>query len=255
MLVLGPVRRVGGIGSGLGAIRQQAHFLLALDPGGPPIVPALFAIALAVRRDGFLAGVQGPVRGHVADVEEERLFAGDGFLEKGDGMVVEGIGHEKIVGEFPRLVVEVEIILHHGMPIADHALAVGSEESVESAFDREVAPLPLADHGGVVTAGLQQLGNEYAFRKILRLVPVIALVAGLLTVETGQQRCPGRTADGVVVKPGETQAARCQRVDVGSIDLATVASQVRIPHVVRHYEEHIRRLDVPPPPCRDKDGR
>ena len=92
------------------------------------------------------------MRRHVADVQEERLFDGDGFLEKGDGMVVEGIGHEEIVGEFPRLVVEVEIVLHDGMPIADHALAVGPEETVESAFDREVATLPLANHGGVVAA-------------------------------------------------------------------------------------------------------
>ena len=155
LLVLVPVRYVSGIGRGLGSIRQEPHLTLALEPGRPPVVPTLFAVALAVGRYGFFTGVQGPVWGHVSDVQEERLLAGDSFLEKGYGMVVKGIGHEKVVGEFPGLVIEVEIVLRDGMPIADHALAVGTEETVESAFHREVSPLPLADHGGVVSSFLQ----------------------------------------------------------------------------------------------------
>ena len=125
-------------------------------------------------------------------------------------MVVEGIRHEKIVSEFPRLVIEVEVVLHHGMPIADLALAVGPEETVEAALQRKVATLPLADHGGVVATVLQQLGNEDTFRKILGHIPVVAAMSRLLAIETGQQRGPGGTAYGVVVKPRETQTTGCQ---------------------------------------------
>ncbi len=69
VIVLGPVRDVSGIRRGLGAIRQETHLALALEAGGPPIVPALFAVAFAIRLDGFFAGMQGPVRGNVGDVE------------------------------------------------------------------------------------------------------------------------------------------------------------------------------------------
>ena len=157
-------------------------------------------------------------------------------------MVVEGIGHEKIVGEFPRLVVEVEIVLHDGMPIADLALAVGSEETVEATLHGEVTPLPLADHGGVVATILKQLGNEHAFRKILRLVPVVTSVPGLLAVEPGKQGSPSGAADGVVVKASEAQPTRRQQIDVGRIDLATVASKVGPTHVVDHDEQYVRPL-------------
>ena len=208
--------------------------MLTFDPGCPPIVPAFFAVSLAVGRDGFFAGVQRPVRCHVADVEEERIFARNSFLEKGYGVVVEGIRHEKIVRELPRLVIEVEVVLHHGMPITDLSLAVGPEETVEPALHREVAALPLADHGRVVSALLQQLGNEDASREILGHVPVVPAMPRLLAIETGQQRGPGRAADGVVVKPRETQPTRCQRVDVGCVDLAAVAPEVRPTHVVDH---------------------
>ena len=239
VLVLLPVRDVSGIRRGLGPIRQETHLALSLDPGGSPIVPAFGTVALAERGDGFLAGVQGPVRRHVADVEEERLFIGDGFLEKANGMVVESIGHEKIVGEFPRLVVEVEIVLHNGMPITDHASAIGPEETVEPALHREVATLPLANHGGVVPAGLQQLGDEYAFRKILGHVPVVTSMSGLLAVQAGQQRGPGGAADGIVVKTREAQTTLSQRVDVGRVDLAAVATEIGPTHVVDHDQQDI----------------
>ena len=71
------------------------------------------------------------------------------------------------------------------------------------------------------------------------MVPTVAPVTGLLTVKAGQQRGPGRAAYGVVVKTGEAQTARCQRVDVGRIDFTAVATEVGPTHVVDHDQEDV----------------
>ena len=67
-----------------------------------------------------------------------------------------------------------------------------------------------------------------------------AIATNLLGVIASKQSGPGRPAAGGVVKLGEAEPVPGQAVKMRGLYFTTVASEVGIPHVVRHYEKDVR---------------
>ena len=99
-------------------------------------------------------------------------------------------------------IVEVEIVAVNFVKVADLGLAIRAEEAVKAALDRQIAPLPLAHHHGVVTRLLKGFGNQRAARHLFGLIPVSSRVSDLLAIEAGQQRDTRRAADRIVIELG-----------------------------------------------------
>ena len=57
---------------------------------------------------------------------------------------------------------------------------------------------------------------------------------------TGEQAGPGRAASAGIVELSEPQAVLGESVEIGSLDLASIASNIRPAHIVRHYDNDIR---------------
>ena len=62
----------------------------------------------------------------------------------------------------------------------------------------------------------------------------------LLGIIAREQGGPGRPATGGIVKLGEAEPVPGQAVKMRGLYFTTVASEVGIPHVVRHYEKDVR---------------
>lgn len=59
---------------------------------------------------------------------------------------------------------------------------------------------------------------------------------------SGHQRRPGRTATGVVIQLRESNAASREAIQVWSLDLAVETADIRIPEVVRQYQQDVALL-------------
>ena len=203
----------------------------------------MFEIRLAVGGDVPVPGVKRPVGGDVGHVEEEGLGVAGGLFNKPDGVIAEGLGHEEaFFGERPSVGVEIEGVLLDFVEVADLGAAHGAEGAVKAPLEGRVAPLPLADHHRPVAGRLEQLGDRRAPAEVFGLVPAIAAVPDLLAVETGEERCPGGAADGVVVELGEAEAVGGERVDMGGADFAAVAADIGPAHVVGHDQHDVGPL-------------
>jgi len=62
----------------------------------------------------------------------------------------------------------------------------------------------------------------------------------VVRVETGQQRSTRRTAPRHVVHLAEHDALTGHRIDIGSLDLRSIAADVRKPHVVSKDQNYVR---------------
>jgi hypothetical protein len=148
-------------------------------------------------------------------------------LEKLNSVISERIGHEEAAwGKRPRLVVEIKIIVLYGVPIADFTLAVGSKEAIETTVNGEIPSLPLANHRGLITICLEDFRDQNTFAEVFGLVPTVASMAGLLAVESREQRGSRRATNRVVVKLREPQSVGRQGIDMRCLDLAAIAAEI-----------------------------
>ena len=106
--------------------------------------------------------------------------------------------------------------------------------------------VPLAAHVGVVAAGLQHLRDRHAAVVEVAGVALRAGVvgedadAGLVRMQAGQQRGARRAAARGVVELREAQAVGGEAVEVGRVDLAAVAADVGVAHVVVEDQDDVR---------------
>ncbi len=91
--------------------------------------------------------------------------------------------------------------------------------------------VPLADHHGVVSGGGEGFGDGGAAGEFG--------AAGLVAVESGEQRDTGGVALGGVVELGEAEAFLGEGVELGGFDFGTVATDVREAEVVGHDEDDV----------------
>ena len=96
-----------------------------------------------------------------------------------------------------------------------------------------------------ILRGLQNLGDS------LHIASEIALVSResgvvhhmsdsrLMWVSSGQETCPGGAASSGIVELSESQTVLGQTVEVGSFDLAAVASDVGPTHIVCHHDDDV----------------
>ena len=109
-----------------------------------------------------------------------------------------------------------------------------------------VGVVPLAGREGRIAPGPQQLGKGGRIERDLALVagkpgvvvrqPPAAHAVRVLPGEQCGARRGAHRHGGVV---GEPQAAGCERVDVGRVDLAAEAAEVRISHVIHQDHDHV----------------
>ena len=208
--------------------------------------------------------------GGVGDVEEERLIGvvfrviaqePDSVVGDGVGVVV-GFGLVVGIGEGG----DHGLVLDQGRRIEITPRAVDrAVEAVEAPGDRPVVlrpvgggepgDVPLAGHICAVSGRFEDFGQRAArlvqVASVARVTLVFHHVAdpGLMGVQAGQQAGPGRAASGGVVELGEPHASRRQGVDVRRVDLASLAPDVREPHVIDQNQHHVRPL-----PPRRADG-
>src|SRR5262249_42708506 len=124
----------------------------------------------------------------------------------------------------------------------------GAVIAVEAALQRPVVlgaarlvvpgDVPLADRVGAIPGRLKGFGDGNAIAVQVAAVTVETLVlhhvadAGLVWIKAGEQTGAGRAAAGGVVELREAQAAGGEGVEVGRRDLAAVAAEVGVAHVV-----------------------
>ncbi len=223
---------------------NQTHLDHALPSLFAQPIPALTIFAL-VFRDILGPGVQGPVRRGVGQIEKEGLVVLSRFVEKLHCMVGEGVGHVEAV--FGWLIGPI-VNCHLSGNTLGLGLA-GVEVAIESPIGRPVrtllAHVPLARHQRAIARRLQCLGNRDALLVQIALIGGITLVAHhepdarLVGVQPRQQRCPRRAAASAVVELREANALGREAVEMGGMDLPTIAADVGVAHIVGHDQHDV----------------
>ena len=132
----------------------------------------------------------------------------------------------------------------------------GAEEFVEAALAGPIVlgiggfhlggDVPFSGHVGAVAGGLERFGDGEAFLVEVALVlgePVVAghvTDAGLVRVESGEEGGAGGATAGRIVKLGEAHSVGGEGVEIGGFDLAAVATDVGVAHVVGHDDDDVR---------------
>ena len=258
-------RLVGSVGR-FGRIHQPElyHTVVAV---GAHHVPTLVVLALVL---GYVTGlgVERPVGGVERDVHEEGVVLRGEVVEHVDGLLGDEVGGVEIIrngiGVDGLLVVYeregVEVVAHapDGSPMLLEAAVAGigldgcEGTVVERVLVREPCQLfgavvaadglgarqvPLAAHAGAVACGEQSLGDGDALG-----VEAYAHArdAALLSIHAGEQRAARGAAATAVVELRETHSVVGEAVDVGRVDLAAEAAEVRVAHVIDHDEHDVR---------------
>ena len=201
--------------------------------------------------------VQRPVRrgvGHVLEEGPVRVLGAVAAQEL-DRLVADRVGVEE--ARRPRLVFGVVVAARERVGVIETAGADdGAEEVVETALhgpgigrlDQVARHVPLATEIAAVARGLEHLGDGGAALVQVAGVAFRARVirqdanAGLMRVQTREQRRARRTAARRVVELREAQAVTGQPVQMGRVDFAAVAADVGIAHVVVEDQKNVRTL-------------
>src|SRR5581483_10261635 len=116
-------------------------------------------------------------------------------------------------------------------------------------FQRGEMPFP--SHQRHVTAGFKRLGNRDAVRAQIACVARIWICsvirghhahAGLMRIQSSQQRCARWAATRAVMKVSKTQPAASQRIKIWCVNLRSIAAYVGKSHIVCENENDIRPL-------------
>ena len=106
--------------------------------------------------------------------------------------------------------------------------------------------MPLAGQISTVVSLFQYFGDGYALFRQVPTITVDVIVemrhvthSNLMWIHTGQEAGSCWTATCCIVKLGISQTLRCEAIQVGCIDFAAVASDVRVTHVVSQNENNI----------------
>ena len=184
--------------------------------------------------------MQGEVRRREGEVVEE-WFVGVllGMLLQGvDGMVGDCVGNIELrTDRGGRLLFVVEKM---GLE-AKEPVIVDIVGAVEAVGERKPVDMPFSRMIGSVAHRFQHVRQQPGpIRPIPTLDARQTITPHLLGVIASKQSGPGRPAAGGVVKLGEAEPVPGQAVKMRSLYFTTVASEVGITHVVRHYEKDVR---------------
>ena len=154
-------------------------------------------------------------------------------------LVGAGVAHDDIIFDGPAA--DARLALAAGRPFARACLEAGVEEvattvsqpvvAVEAARGGKRGLVPFAGDEGAVAHRAQDLAEGGA---VLHTV-----VTDCIGVVTGEQFGPGGVALGGVVELLEPQAVFGERIDVGRLHLAAVASKIGVAHVIHHDENDV----------------
>ena len=224
-------------GNRRGARRQRPLFFH--DPEGElflvalraELVPAgeIFAAVFANILGPSLKGRVGRVEGQI---EKERAV---GLLavrigEEADGVVGVGVGgiEFSVRGRTKRL--RVEVVRGVALKVVAGATEM-AEVAVETAVDGVAIEMPFADGESRVAGGAENFAHRGA---------AFHAEAGVLPILAAHQRGAGGFALRGVVELGEAEAPRGKAIEMRRGDLAAVATEVGIPHVVGENENDVR---------------
>lgn len=203
------------------------------------------------------------MRGVVGKVEEEGLVVLLLF-EESDGVVGESIGGV-IWRAWSR---KMHIVERQASTSTRLQIARGSSQDaikmLEASLQRPFlfsvqSDMPFARHIGMVSCIAKHLGHRHAIAVQEPHISVLALMlgvfsvfklrvfrhcsdAGLMGIEACQQACSGGTGASAIVELREAKPSSGQSIDIGCRNLASVASNVGIAHVVSHDEQNVRTL-------------
>jgi len=197
-------------------------------------------VSFAVALDVLGPGVQGKVwRGEGKIVEEGFvcMFLGM-LLQDLHGMVGLGVGDVELRTDWGgRLLFVVEIV---GLK-PEEPVVVGVVGAVEAVGERKPVDVPFAGVIGPIACWFQHLRQQVGpWRAGSPLDSRQAVATHLLGIIAREQGGTRRPATGGIVKLGKTQTVPGQAVKMRSLYFTTVASEVGVPHVVRHYEKDVR---------------
>ena len=96
---------------------------------------------------------------------------------------------------------------------------------------------PFANHHCVVPGTAEYLTEVNTF-VISDVIPI--LNACLVIIQAGEQCCPARAANRTVIELAEANSVMSQTVNIWRLDLATVATEVGEPQIIRHHDDDIR---------------
>ena len=195
----------------------------------------------------------------MGEIPEEGLLCGLGLVEKLDALLGPEIGaipgrREPGIVTRDLFAIEVEAAARHPAGLIpkmnpSQFEVETAEESPGSGIDRGgVSHMPFSRDGGQVAGFAEDLCNRVAVVAQGTSVTGDALVgrhpaySGLVRVEAGQQRGPGRAAAPGVVELGELRAAFGEGVEVRGGNLTPIASDIGESHVVDHDQDDVGAL-------------
>ena len=207
--------------------------------------------------------MQRPVRRGVGHVEQKRRLrvVAVVLVDEAAGLVADRIGVVKCGGPVLRVGMDRDqpVVTHQRCrikvvsPATDRAV-----EAVEPALAWPVVvfgercgvaagcDVPFADRIVPVSCRTQDLGEGRGVCVEVAAVAGSLVVfdhvadSGLVWVEPGEKRGAGRAASRRVVKPGEAQPARGERIKRRGGDFTPVTTRIRIAHVVGDDDDNVR---------------
>jgi hypothetical protein len=243
------------------AIREESQ---ALHLGAPGFARRFIAAFVAAAVLGDVGGfrVQRPVGGGEGGVEEEGLgrVITPVVAQEAHGLIGDGVGVVVLRGLVLGILGDGDelVVAYQGAGIEVTAGAMdGAVVAVEAALEGPVAAVPqgfgVLARGHVpftdgvipVTGGSESLGEGHALAvqaaPVAVVIPVLHHVtdAGLVRVETGEQRGAGRAASRGVVKLGEPEPVGRQGIQVRCGDFAPVTTDVGVAHVIGENHHQI----------------
>lgn len=232
---------------------HDAEFLLAGDAGIAQGSPAVFVFA-AKFGDGIRWCLEREMRRVVAEVQVKRLLLGERLINE-----LQAIGGPQI-SRIP-ILRQTRIVVGDGFAIEKELrlrLVTISEvkaacrciqRAIKAALPRHHAEvlthMPLSGHRGEVAGGPQHLRDGHARVIEPALIARHALVlrhvpdAGLMRIQSGEQRGPSGAATAGVVELRKAQAVLRQSVEMRCGDLRTIAADVGKAHVINEDDDDV----------------
>ena len=205
---------------------------LFLDAGVSYLVPA-FGVAALVLSIVFRECVKRGMGSVESDIQIEWFIRLASFIEKVEGEVDIGNGSVKglIVehgGDVPLLTIEPKRVVTFE-EVAGAAEV--SEVTIETKVGRFTIEVPLASHRSEIAGVAKDFSGCDSMGK--------ADVASGDAVLTGEKGDTRRVALGSVVKLRKTESVGSEMIEVGSVDLSSIASDVGVAEVIGHNYHYI----------------
>jgi len=221
---------------------RDSEFLDSAPPLGADSVPTYLVAGFALC-DVFRKSVQRKMRGRECDILKK--WSASVISRVVLEMVNGGISYRDspIVTRAPLNGREFHIVLPMCLWTEEAALVLKVIGMLKAVAEGHSVKVPLARVITAVACLFESHGNKWGPVRPAPsgFSPRQVITADLLSVVAGEQCGPRGPASRRIVKLGITEPFIGQAVEVGSLDLSSIASQIGVAEIVGHDQQHVGR--------------